>query len=104
MRKLSTLFFFFLMAFIAKAQVITTIAGNGINGYSGDGGPAVNAVLYYPGGLCLDGVGNILFADEGNQHIRKITEGTNIISMVANAAATDVVFDNSGNLYFASPQ
>ena len=57
---------------VDTAGIITTIAGNGGRGYSGDGGPATNATLNSPTGLSLDMAGNIYFADNGNNIIRVI--------------------------------
>jgi len=54
--------------------ILTTIAGTGTSGYSGDGGPAVAAELNEPGDIAIDGVGNIYFIDGGNHHIRVITQ------------------------------
>src|SRR5262249_19011274 len=52
---------------------IYTIAGSGgVGGYSGDGGPARKAPIRYPGGLALDGHGNVLFADAGNGVVRVV--------------------------------
>ena len=57
--------------------IITTIAGNGGTGsYSGDGGPATSAGLYYPNGLTLDSTGNVYIADTGNSRVRKVTVAT----------------------------
>jgi hypothetical protein len=47
------------------ARDIYTVAGDGTGGFSGDGGPATSAELYYPGGVAADG-GNLLIADPGN--------------------------------------
>jgi gliding motility-associated-like protein len=63
--------------------IITTIAGNGLQGYSGDGGPATNASLYFPAGLCVDIAGNLYIAEILNNCIRKITAATGIISTIA---------------------
>ena len=52
--------------------VITTVAGNGTAGFSGDGGHASDASLNSPMGLALDTVGNLFIADYGNQRIRAI--------------------------------
>jgi sugar lactone lactonase YvrE len=50
--------------------IITTVAGNGPQGYSGDGGPATNAELNNPAGVALDASGNLFVADFGNGVIR----------------------------------
>src|SRR6185437_6192500 len=54
------------------ASVITTIAGNGIPGYLGNGGPATAAEFTYPQLFCLDDIGNIYIADRDNHCIRKV--------------------------------
>jgi sugar lactone lactonase YvrE len=56
--------------------VIVTVAGNGINGFSGDNGPAVSAQINYAAGIAIDGLGNLYIADSGNNLIRKVTGGT----------------------------
>jgi len=53
-------------------KIITTFAGTGAFGYTGDGGPATAATFNYPEGLAVDGAGNVFFADQGNNVIRKI--------------------------------
>ena len=58
---------------ITPSGIITTYAGNGTPGYSGDGGPASAAKLSAPVKLAIDNVGNIYVADHGNNVIRKIT-------------------------------
>ena len=102
---------------------ITTIAGTGVAGFSGDGGPAVSAELNAPYGLALDSNSNLYVADLGNGLVRKIsTDG--IITTVAGgpkptASATntsttptapatptlvaprDLAFDLTGNLYIS---
>lgn len=55
--------------------VISTIAGNGTLGFSGDGGTATSASFHYPGGLAVDASGNLFFADVLNSRIRKVTPG-----------------------------
>ncbi len=67
---------------VSIAQTITTIAGNGSAGYSGDGGAATAATLFYPHGLSFDPYGNLYVADEHNHRIRKISS-SGIISTVA---------------------
>jgi uncharacterized protein (TIGR03437 family) len=57
--------------------VITTIAGNGVRGYTGDGGAAINAELVFPVGVAVDSSGNVYIADYGNSTVRKVsTNGT----------------------------
>ena len=58
---------------VDTAGVITTVSGNGVPGYGGDGGPAANAVLGGPTGLALDATGNLYVADLGSSSVRKIT-------------------------------
>ena len=52
--------------------IITTIAGNGIQGFSGDGGSGNNANISFPRGVAMDGAGNVYFTDGGNNRIRKL--------------------------------
>src|SRR5579871_125759 len=58
---------------ISTSGVITTYAGNGNAGYSGDGGPATSATLNSPNGLTVDGIGNVYISDTNNAVIRKVT-------------------------------
>jgi sugar lactone lactonase YvrE len=106
----------------AATGVISTVAGNGAIGFSGDGGPATAATFYDPSGVTVDSSGNLYIADIGNNRIRKVAAGTGIISTVAGigtqafagdggaatAAALDspaaVAIDGSGNLYVADLQ
>jgi hypothetical protein len=57
---------------------IYTVAGNGTDGFAGDGGPAASAELNQPGGVAIDGSGNLVISDTGNQRIRVVaaTSGT----------------------------
>jgi len=67
---------------VNTSGIISTIAGNGTIGYSGDGGAATNASLNNPTGLLVDAAGNIYIADYFNSRIRKVnTNG--VISTVA---------------------
>lgn len=65
----------------AATGILTRVAGNATNGFSGDNGPAVNAQLYVPSGLALDFAGNLYIADTFNRRIRKVSNG--IITTVA---------------------
>jgi uncharacterized protein (TIGR03437 family) len=97
--------------------VITTIAGNGVEGFSGDGGLAVSAMMDFPLGLTVDQTGNVYFADANNCRIRKISSGF-ISTVVGNGQGgfagdgsaafsasinipSDVAVDAAGNLYIA---
>ena len=97
---------------------ITTIAGSGIQGFSGDNGPATAAQLDSPQGLALDTAGNLYLADTHNHRIRKLNLATGTLITIAgstpgfsgdNAAATAaqlnlptaLALDAVDNLYFA---
>jgi hypothetical protein len=69
------------LAVKANSQIITTIAGTGTTGFTGDGGMATMAQLHGPFGLALDTAGNIFFADYYNNRIREINT-SGIISTV----------------------
>ncbi len=97
--------------------VITTVAGNGFGGYSGDNGPAINAELNSPHGVTVDSSGNLYIVDTGNHRIRMVSNG--VIGTVAgngvpgfsgdNCSAVSaqlnvpcgVALDSSGNLFIA---
>ena len=53
--------------------MITTVAGNGIQGFSGDSGPATSAELNLPRGIATDSAGNLYIADSSNARIRKVS-------------------------------
>jgi hypothetical protein len=71
--------------------VITTVAGNGTPGFSGDNGPATSAGLSQIFGLAFDSSGKLYIADTGDQRIRKVSNGT--ITTVAG-----IGFGNGGGL------
>jgi sugar lactone lactonase YvrE len=98
--------------------VISTFAGNGTAGYSGDGGPATNAELQLPVEVAVDSAGNLYIADQGNNVIRKVATNGTITTVAGNNAegysgdngqATNatlyapagVALDSVGNLYIA---
>ncbi|HLA26262.1 MAG TPA: RHS repeat-associated core domain-containing protein [Syntrophales bacterium] len=66
--------------------VLSTVAGNGVNGYSGDGGPAIQASLSYPYGVAVDGAGNIYIADTYNNRTRKVGTNGMIMTVAGNGA------------------
>ena len=104
----------------AATGEISTIAGTGSPGYSGDGGPATQALITAPAGLTLDGAGNLYFADTDNNIIRRIDAFSGVITTVAGTpqnngfsgdegAATSalltspegIAFDEAGDLFIA---
>jgi len=96
--------------------VISTVAGMGTAGFSGDGGPAAEAQLRYPTGVAIDTTGNLFIADSGNNRVRKVTPN-GFISTVAGmgmagfsgdggpateaplSRPTGVAIDAAGNLF-----
>jgi trimeric autotransporter adhesin len=99
---------------------ITTVAGTGILGYSGDGGQATSAMLGKGVSLALDYAGNIYIADADNNRIRRVEVSTGVITTIAGTgASTDagdgglatnagvsrtsgITVDGAGNVYFGS--
>jgi trimeric autotransporter adhesin len=103
---------------VAPSGIITTVAGTGSQGFSGDGGLATAAKLSYPLGTAVDAAGNLYIADFGNQRVRKVTT-TGVISTVAGTGVIgfsgdggpavnaqlnspeSIAFDSAGSLYIA---
>ncbi len=104
---------------VNTSGIINTFAGNGVNGYSGDGGPATAAEIHGPSGVRIDGAQNIYIADLQNRVIRKVNT-SGIISTVAGIAGisnysgdggpasaaeltapTGLCFDGMGNMYIS---
>ena len=99
--------------------IITTVAGNGTRGFSGNGGDARTATLSYPSGVAVDAIGNIYIADKGNHRVRMVEKKSGIIQTVAGTGTTafygngvtaklatlsypsGVAVDASGNIYIA---
>ena len=67
----------------ATTHVITTVAGNGTNGYSGDSGPPPAPNCPYPTGVAVDSQGDLFIADNGNNVIREVNATTQVITTVA---------------------
>ena len=104
----------------ARSGAVTTVAGTGIPGFSGDGGQATTAMLGKIGGITLDTAGNIFIVDGENNRIRRVDVLTGIITTVAgNGSATDsgdgglavnagvarptgITVDHQGDLYFSN--
>ncbi len=103
---------------ISPSGIITTIAGNGFSGFSGDGGPATNAQLSNPAKIALDSIGNLYVADFSNNRIRRISVSGIITTVAGNGvggyngdgiAATSaklhnpsgVFLDHTGSIFIA---
>jgi uncharacterized protein (TIGR03437 family) len=80
---------------------ISTIAGTGAAGYSGDGGPANKALLSSPYAIAIDPSGNIYISDLGNTNIREVTTDGNIHTVVSNISTDSIAVDAAGSIYFA---
>ena len=82
---------------------ISTVAGNGTQGYSGDGGPATQAQLAFPTGVAVDSAGNLFIADFFNACVRKVDASGNISTLVSAAGflVRGVAVDGSGNVYYS---
>jgi len=80
---------------VSRSGTIATIAGTGIRGFSGDGGPAAAAQLNTPYGLAIDPIGNLYIADLGNSRVRRVsTDGT--ITTIAGGGVLAPTVDNQG--------
>ena len=79
----------------ATTGIITTVAGTGTSGNTGDGGAATSALLNSPAGIFADASNNIYVADMGNHRVRKINGTTGIITNVAGTGATGNTGDGS---------
>lgn len=106
----------------AETGALTTVAGSGIEGMSGDGGPATSAQLDFPTGLAVDGLGNVYVADTDNHRVRRIAAGDGTITTVVGTGAlgeagdgglattaelswpNGVTVDGLGNLYVADTE
>jgi len=101
----------------ATTQIITTVAGNGAQGFSGDNGLATSAMLNIPNRVSVNAAGNFFISDTGNERIRRVEGTTGIITTFAGngsfgfsgdggpalsasfATPTGVVVDNLGDMY-----
>ena len=103
---------------IGTDGIISTVAGNGVEAFAGDGGLAISASLAFPLGIALDAKGNMYVADANNNRIRMINAGGIITTVAGNGSGglsgdggqagnaslnipSDVAVDGAGNLYIA---
>lgn len=107
---------------VNAAGTLSAYAGNGINGFSGDGGPAAQAQLSFPQGLAIDSSNNLFIADSNNNRIRRVDAASHVITTVAGSedpffgayagdgglatsarlnVPTDVAVDSTGDLFIA---
>ena len=107
---------------VTPGGIISTVAGNGVQGFSGDGGLATSAELDSPAGLALDAAGDLYIADSHNHRIREVAAATGIIATIAGTGAagfsgdggmataarldlpTALALDTAGNLYVADTE
>ncbi|MEK6374276.1 MAG: IPT/TIG domain-containing protein [Acidobacteriota bacterium] len=91
---------------VAPDGTITTVAGNGVRGFSGDGGPAIAASFNTGpngdnGALAIDGDDNLYLADVENRRVRRIAHATDIITTVAEGGSRGIAATRDGTVYFA---
>jgi sugar lactone lactonase YvrE len=103
---------------VDRSGIITTVAGNGIGGYGGDGGPATKAMLSNPSGVAIDPSGKLYIADSDNHRIRMVAPDGIITTVGGNGSEGyggdggpaikamldepfDLAVDTSGNIYIA---
>ncbi len=103
---------------ISAAGAVTTLAGLGVAGFSGDGGPAASAALNLPFGLALDAAGNLYIADLGNGRVRRVNPQGAISTVAGSGGPTatgdggpavnaelrsprNLAVDTAGNLYIS---
>ncbi|MCY4544922.1 MAG: hypothetical protein OXD39_06770 [Gemmatimonadetes bacterium] len=79
----------------ARTGIITTVAGIGLHGYSGDGGPAIRARIGSPTAIRVDGSGHLYFADDRYHVIRRVDADTGVISTLAGTGEAGMAPDGT---------
>ena len=74
-----------------KVGYITTVAGTGVSGFSGDGGLSTSAEIFYAFGVVVDKAGNFYIADTGSNRIRKVNISTYVITTVAGSSKSGLL-------------
>lgn len=107
-----------IVARLNRDRSLTVLAGNGLQGYSGDGGPAISASLFSPQGVAYDSKGNLYIADQINCRVRRVdpngvittVAGTGVAGFTGNGGPavdatiyepTALAIDSSDNIYFS---
>jgi hypothetical protein len=118
-RSYLVLLFWACMQYQAHGQIITTVAGNGTGGYSGDYGPATAAQIRSPRGIAKDDAGNLYFSEPNNYIVRKVSPTGTITTYAGTGSSgfsgdggpatiaqlglpTGIALDKAGNLYIAT--
>ncbi len=103
---------------VTAAGIISTFAGNGVAGFTGEGAAASSASINRPGGIAVSPAGDVVFADRGNYRVRQVSPSGRITTLAGNGArsgpagdgspatavaldAQNLEFDSAGNLYVA---
>lgn len=106
---------------VSTGGTLTVVAGSGIEGFSGDSGPALYAALSFPAAIALDASGNLFIADSGNRRIRRVDRNGTIETIAGTGAdqtggdggpaarasfqsIRGLAFDRAGNLFVSDDQ
>jgi alpha-tubulin suppressor-like RCC1 family protein/sugar lactone lactonase YvrE len=88
---------------VDASGTITTVAGNGVAGLSGDGGPATQASLTAPSGVAVDGAGNLFISDSWNHRIRRVGLDGTILPVAGTTPGFSGDGGPAGQAQFTSP-
>src|SRR5215471_9746282 len=88
---------------VSTNGTITTVAGTGVYGFSGDGGPAVDAKLAYPWGVAVDAAGNLFILDTLNYRVRKVAPSGIITTLATVVSGWALAVDDESNIVVTYP-